>query len=660
MSAGPHIFRVHTALLLTSVALPALAQNAANWSGIELYPNLETAGVTATLSGDANGNATVGLEWRRVGDPTFKSAQPLVRVDATHLIGSLFSLTPNTSYEIRATLSDPDGIIGSAQNSATSSTRADVLVEPSLRTLYVSPTGDDSKDGLTLANAVKTVQRGADLAQAGDVVLIAPGTYREGVAVPRSGTAAQPIVFRGSAAGVVLDGSLVLPANTVWTNQGGGVYRTTLAFDTGHIVSEQGRLFRYDDLALLQGLAAGAPGGFFFDGGTRQLNLRFPDNSSPTTHTLNVAQFDAGFTVDSRAFVRIENFDIRYYGTGDYGKGIYLRYSNDCIVRNNRFLDLGSNGVWAKGGSRHRIEDNDFSDTSIVNWPWPVTKGSHAENNAIVFTDDVGRGNVIRRNRTNGGFNGIGPCGSAAPAGALTTETDVYRNVLRHHNDDALEPDGYCANVRIFENLISDSHMAISVAPTYPGPTWMVRNIGYNIGNTRTSQTDGYGSSFLKVNSGYPERVGPLLMYHNTIYTTAPQTDALYLLDPGVTSSLRSRNNLYAATQYVWEKINSIGIDADYDLLYTTDGTRFVKWLGTTYVNLTAVRSGLGLEQFGWSAPPQLAAPAGGDFRPLPTSPLIDHGVVLPGINDGFVGAAPDIGALEHNSDRIFDDGFEL
>ena len=110
----------------------------------------------------------------------------------------------------------------------------------------------------------------------------------------------------------------------------------------------------------------------------------------------------------------------------------------------------------------------------------------------------------------------------------------------------------------------------------------------------------------------------------------------------------------------MWEKINSIGIDADYDLLYTTDGTRFVKWLGTTYVNLTAVRSGLGLEQFGWSAPPQLAAPAGGDFRPLPTSPLIDHGVVLPGINDGFVGAAPDIGALEHNSDRIFDDGFEL
>jgi hypothetical protein len=39
--------------------------------------------------------------------------------------------------------------------------------------------------------------------------------------------------------------------------------------------------------------------------------------------------------------------------------------------------------------------------------------------------------------------------------------------------------------------------------------------------------------------------------------------------------------------------------------------------------------------------------PAGGDFRPASASPLVDAGVVLPGINDDYSGAAPDIGAFE-------------
>jgi hypothetical protein len=645
-----------TGLLLAATS--AFGQSAASWSSLELYGNLETGGVTATLSGDTNSNASVSLQWRRVGEANFHVGHPLVRVDSSHLVGSLFGLASNTAYEISATLSDPDGVTGAAVRTATASTRADSLVEPGLRTLYVATTGNDANDGLSPANALRTIQHAANLAQAGDLVLIAPGRYHEAIDVPRSGTAAQPIVFRGDGSGVILDGSNVLPANTAWTALGNGIYRTTLGFDTGLIVSEQGRLFRYASASDLQAFAAGAPGGFWFDEATQQISVKFPDGSAPTAHVLSVADLEAAFTLDGQAFVRIENFDIRHYGADEYGKGIYLRYSDDCIVRNNRFLDLGSNGVWTKGGSRNRIEDNDFQDTSIVGWPWPVTKGSFAEDNAIVLTDQIGRGNIIRRNTTDGNFNGIGPCGSQAPAGALTTETDVYRNVLRHHNDDALEPDGYCANLRIFENVMSDSHMGVSVAPTWPGPSWIVRNIAWKLGSTRTSQIDGYASSFLKVNSGYPEQVGPLLLYHNTVYTTAPATEAMYLLDPGVTSTLRSRNNLYVSTEYVWVKVNAIAVDADYDLLYTTDPARFVKWMGTQYTDLAALRSGLGLELHGLSAPPDLIDPGNGNFSPAPTSPAIDQGLPIPGINDGYFGSAPDLGAIEYG-DRIFADGFE-
>jgi hypothetical protein len=44
---------------------------------------------------------------------------------------------------------------------------------------------------------------------------------------------------------------------------------------------------------------------------------------------------------------------------------------------------------------------------------------------------------------------------------------------------------------------------------------------------------------------------------------------------------------------------------------------------------------------------PLLQDPDNFDFRPKAGSPLIDAGKVIPGITDGFVGKAPDIGAYE-------------
>src|SRR5690606_6958033 len=44
---------------------------------------------------------------------------------------------------------------------------------------------------------------------------------------------------------------------------------------------------------------------------------------------------------------------------------------------------------------------------------------------------------------------------------------------------------------------------------------------------------------------------------------------------------------------------------------------------------------------------PKLVDPARCDFRPAADSPLVDAGVEIPGITDGYHGAAPDIGAYE-------------
>jgi hypothetical protein len=58
-----------------------------------------------------------------------------------------------------------------------------------------------------------------------------------------------------------------------------------------------------------------------------------------------------------------------------------------------------------------------------------------------------------------------------------------------------------------------------------------------------------------------------------------------------------------------------------------------------------------GLECNGYDDFPRLSNPGGGDFTLLPSSLNIDRGVPIPGINDGFLGDAPDLGAFEYPVD---------
>lgn len=619
------------------------------------YGNFHAAGIEVEVAGDDDGDAAVALEWRRAGAPAFRPAQPLVRVAPDRFLGSLFGLAPGWEIEVRVTLTDPDGVTGPAAATAAFATRPDRLAEPSLRTLYVAPGGDDGNPGTDPAHPLATVQAAANRAQAGDLVSIAPGVYRESVTVARSGTAGQPIVFRGSGPGAVLDGAdAAIAAGVAWTPVGGGTWSRVTGFPTGHVTSELGRLFRYGSLGELAALAAGPPGGFHFDGTT--LSVRFADGSAPAGHTLHVARHEHGFLLDGRSHVRIEDLEIRHYGSGDYGKGVYLRYASDCAVRRCRIREVGAAGVWIKGGDRHLVERNEIGDTSIFDWPWEETKGSSAENVAILFTDEIGRGHVVRRNAVDGTFNGIAPCGASPPPGGYANETDVYENLLSRHTDDAFEPEGWCANVRLWGNRIERVHMAFAVAPAAPGPLWIVRNTAWGIGATRTSQLDGYTASALKINSGYATPVGPVLLLHNSFVTAAPATDALALLNPGESTWIRARNNVFAATADAIWKVNPVALDLDGDDLWTT-GPRLAWWEGSPYATLAALQAGTGQELHGLSAPPDLVDPAAGDFTPRATSPLLDRALPLPGLNDLVPGEPPDVGAVERA--LLFADGFE-
>jgi hypothetical protein len=90
-------------------------------------PTLICAGFEWNIEGDDNRNASVAVQYRRKGEQTWKQALPLLRLNGEKTIfspmnidytapnmfaGSIFDLNPDTEYECRFTISDPDGVKG--------------------------------------------------------------------------------------------------------------------------------------------------------------------------------------------------------------------------------------------------------------------------------------------------------------------------------------------------------------------------------------------------------------------------------------------------------------------------------------------------------------------------------------------------------------------
>src|SRR6478672_6953424 len=77
---------------------------------LSLYPNIETMGVV--LSGVALPK-TARLMYRHSGETAWQEGHPLFRIDDGRLVGSLFGLSPVSSYDIKV-LNGSTEISGSA------------------------------------------------------------------------------------------------------------------------------------------------------------------------------------------------------------------------------------------------------------------------------------------------------------------------------------------------------------------------------------------------------------------------------------------------------------------------------------------------------------------------------------------------------------------
>ncbi len=616
---------------------------------LELYGTFNAMGVIVSfnVSDDPDWDASALLEFRTGGND-FKPGFPLSRVDDDRFVGSIFWLNSGTNYDIKVTLSDPDaGPLDGIVLELSHSTRSEISVPTPVNSFYVATNGSDNppNDG-SIANPFATISRALQEVQSGDAIVLREGIYYQGdIDISLSGSETAPIIIQSFPnETAVLDGAD--PSTFSWTALGNGVYSTVVNVPNTHLVTANGqRLYPYQSYSDLQSLSWGIPG-FYADGTTVYVHLDGDEDVNPNDAFMIVSRYNKAFEMNG-AFIYCLNLTFRHFGQGSYAKAIYLNNGDDNLFDGCTFA-VNDVGIGMKRDvHRNVIQNCEFYDT-VFDWDWDAVKGgSGLETGGVVCYDPMtGRGNIIRRNKFHDYFDGLN-CNPSS-TGGLTNETDIYENLVYRCGDDGIEADGYSSNVRIYSNTFYDVLAGISLAPTYTGPTYAIRNLIYRtgVGNNIYS-----GLSF-KFNSGY-DTSGPMYLFHNTCDAFLEGNNGLYIKSPGSWSVIYSRNNIWSGTEYSISNSNpSQPVDLDYDNLYTTLENELVWWSGLTDRHLETlgeVQSVLGQELNGLNEEPQFYNSASGNYTLKASSLLIDKGLFIPNISEPYNGSAPDIGAFEYS-----------
>jgi hypothetical protein len=403
-----------------------------------------------------------------------------------------------------------------------------------------------------------------------------------------------------------------------------------------YLVRDGERYFQYGGLGKIRDDYGGE--GWYLDAATLKLYVR--SKTDPATHTWQIPFLNQAIKIQNQNWIWIEGFEMRYYGTGLGAFGVYAKDASHIVIRKNNIHNIryGIFIDWTLGtaeGNDTRIEYNEISDPPVNEWSWENVKGTSMEGTAIVLKGHIGA--IVRNNDIHNFFNGI-YTGSSADRNnpQLAFDIDVYDNYFHQISDDALEPEGACVNHRFRDNLIDDAFVGVSLAPVSIGPTWVLHSVISNY-TERGIKWDRRGNGYT-------------LIYHNTFWTEEKDLAAMDFISPVKNGIIY--NNIFQNTGYsVYEvQFGSENHNWDHNNWHTTTSPDFI-WEGVNYANVAKFCARGGLDCNSHDEDPQLTNPKEGDFNLLPTSPNIDRGVSIPGINDYFVGAAPDIGAYEFGLD---------
>jgi uncharacterized protein (TIGR03382 family) len=350
--------------------------------------------------------------------------------------------------------------------------------------------------------------------------------------------------------------------------------------------------------------------------------------------------------------VVLEDLVIRGYGSEEYSQGVMVRDGSHRVWIVRTTFENVLPGIWVKNDVDDlTVRDCTFSDRGLAEFPWYEVKARGGMESGALAVDQAydGQGIVFAHNWVHDSFDGLRICGDTP--GARPNHADVIGNLVQHLGDDGIETDGTCVNVRIIGNRFEDALCGVSLAPAVGGPVYVLRNQMANLNNV--SPDTEWMTRAIKLNVGDDRPSGELFVYHNTAETHEADQSAFGVTDDAIWESLVLRNNIWVGTGYPFYYVNadSEPFSQDHDLIFATAGDRWVSFQGERYDTVDAYLAATGLCAHCVAGDPRFVNVAAGDLALDEGSPALDVGEVIPGVNDGYVGAGPDLGALERGGD---------
>jgi len=317
--------------------------------------------------------------------------------------------------------------------------------------------------------------------------------------------------------------------------------------------------------------------------------------------------------------------------------GMDINGASDIAVKGCRFSECAcciSGQINDSENIMKRFCITDSTFTGPVAWPM----SDEAE--TVRAVQIAGVGHTVCYNRISGWGSGIGMFPSS-PVGSI----DIYNNDISECTAEGIEADYSESNVRIFRNRMINCGSGISVQNVRGGPVYAVRNVMYNI-----------QSEFFKVRRGSS---GVVILHNTCVKKGTP-----LFISGGPLYNMVFKNNIFIGTKSLFAVDFTLPLEEcfmDYNGYGGTWNT-FAKFGTIQYPSINRFRETEEMEIHGLvlkdtaifgsgTKPPSDIATAYKaeevNLMPASSSPCADAGCMLPNINDGYSGAAPDLGAYE-------------
>ena len=627
-------------------------------------PTLINLGFEWFLDGDANRNASVEVAFRKSGESAWRPGLPLLRMGGERIYsesrvdvvvpnmfaGSVLDLEPDTAYDVKLTLADPDGVTGEPSRTLAVRTRPEPKPYAGGRVFHVYPHGftgtkvEPAFEGLMCAYnfwcaGTDWATSGRPRVRPGDTILVHQGVYKY---------------------------------NRYEYTNNAAVNRTTPLDGTYYLTAD-------GTAEMPIAIKAAGDGPVVFDG----------DGAF------------ALFDVRAADYTYFEGLTFRNAEMAIQAGTQFIAGAKGLTVKRSRFENVGA-GIFTNfaGSSQFYVADNTFLGRNdpdhLIGWAgdmWTKFNGVDGQifppkMASYVAVKLYGPGHVVAYNYIADFHDGINietygnPDGSVASGPGIiegphypTREywdrrpvaIDFYNNYITSSHDNPIETDGGMHNIRVLRNMfINHASHAFCNQPSLGGPVYWIRNIAYHLPAGSTRLTNGsagvlfYNNTILsetqaaaasnvhwRNNLMLGENSAPAILNVTTMtsytssdynafrpnpgakaafqWTAPPAAVRADFTGPGHTAALQTRSFVSLAEYSAATGQDRNSLTVDYDI--------FVNVPRLDAQDAATVQKIYRAEQF--------------DFRLKPGAAPVDRGVVLPNVTDGFTGRAPDIGALE-------------